>query len=459
MSENKTHSRQFKADATLKVFLEMMQGEAVTYPWSAEELDNFSRWTGISKEELKNKTAEELEKLAPLVFTGTARQEKAVIYIEPTQLEGYEPNTTVAYVNGKAVDIASTYFGALKIEVSGLEVGSVVEFAIPAGYHCLGDFANKDRKDLYDAKELKCMSRAMLEFVSKSPIYDYATAVYVDVKSVDENALKYIIAKSQDKLFCSLFAFCRLLQSIPEGLFAGVRGSASSLFAGTFHGCSSLTTLPKGLFAGVRGSAIFMFHNTFLGCSSLSSLPEGLFAGVSGSARAMFQSTFYGCSSLTTLPDGLFAGVSGSASSLFAATFSDCTSLSSLPDGLFAGVSGSADSMFDGTFSRCISLSSLPEGLFAGVSGICRLTFRSTFERCTSLISLPEHLFGDISKDSIFAFNETFNGCVSLTGTTPKVQGKRLWEVLFEHKGIGYGCFKDCTKLSDYNEIPDKWKR
>ena len=143
---------------------------------------------------------------------------------------------------------------------------------------------------------------------------------------------------------------------------------------------------------------------------------------------------------------------------MFQGTFAGCSSLTTLPDGIFAGVSGSDNLMFYSVFSGCKSLSKINSDLFAGVGGVCKWTFLGAFKDCTSLLTIPEGLFRGISKDSIFAFIATFSGCKSLTGMTPKIQGKDLWAVGFVHKDIGNGCFKGCTKLSDYNEIPDDWK-
>ena len=427
MSENKT-SRQFKADATLKVFLEMMQGEATTYPWTKEELDNFSRWTGVSKSELKNKTSEELEKIAPFVMTVEAKKESIYVPFEPTVLEGFDPISTVAYVNGEPTDITISEDGTLKVEVNGLKVGEEVEIAIPAGYQFLAYKYTNDLAGYYGCKELKLMSRAVLHGVSYGLNGLSAALTYNTASEVSPKLLNYIDREDERVRLANLFYRCYRLKSIPEYLFAGFSKCVADMFNGTFVDCSNLTAVPEGLFSDINGSAPSMFNSTFLGCRSLEVIPKKLFAGVKGSAPHLFFNTFAYCYSLTTVPEGLFAGIEGNATYMFGNVFFSCKNILTIPSNLFAGVNGSAYGLFMNSFYNCESLLAIPEGLFAGVSG-----------------------------EASFLFSKTFFGCKSLKGATPRVQGKKLWELATGDKQ-GEGCFKDCTGLADYKEIPDTWK-
>lgn len=455
MSENKTYSRQFKADATLKVFLEMIQGEATTYPWTAEELDNFSRWTGTDKTELKNKTAEELEKLAPFVFTVVPKQSRFFIPLEPTPLEGFEPVSSVAYVGGEPIDLTIGDDGFLLLEVDDAKVGEVVEVAIPAGYQFMGWEQNKDLSKHYFCKELKRMSRAVLNGISNIINGTSAALVYSASTSVNEMLLNYIDDSDTSIKFSYLFYGLRIT-SIPSGVFSRFTHCTDEMFKQTFSNCTSLETVPEGLFASVNGSAPSLFKNTFSQCTSLTAIPAGLFAGIKGSASDMFSGTFFRCLSLTALPDGLFAGVNGSASSMFHGVFQGCKNIMELPDDLFAGVSGSAIRLFRGAFVGCRNLTSIPDELFAGVSGGDFFVFDLTFKDCSGLKSIPRDLFKGVSNGTR-AFNQTFAGCTSVTGETPRAQGGKMWEA-FIGESDGIECFKGCTKLSDYNEIPDDWK-
>ncbi len=428
MSEDKIYSRQFKADATLKVFLEMIQGEASTYPWSNEELDNFSRWTGIDKSDLKNKTAEELEKLAPFVMTVEAKKESIYVPFEPSALEGFGPISTKAYVNGEPTDIAISEDGKFKVEINGLKVGEDVEIAIPAGYQFLAYKYTSALGGYYTCKELKLMSRAVLHGVSYSLNGSSAVLTYNSALTVSPTLLTYI-GRGDDRVkFANLFYRCYRLTSVPEGLFAGFSKCVDDMFNYTFVECSNLTSVPEELFSDINGSAPSMFNSTFSGCGSLEAIPKRLFAGVKGSASHLFYNTFAYCYSLTTVPEGLFAGVEGNANLMFANVFFACKNIINIPRDLFSGVSGSSYGLFMNSFYNCESLQAIPEGLFAGVSG-----------------------------EASFLFSKTFFGCKSLKGATPKVQGKKLWELATGDKQ-GQECFRGCTKLADYKEIPDTWK-
>ncbi|WP_288945644.1 hypothetical protein [uncultured Porphyromonas sp.] len=428
MSENKTYSRQFKADATLKVFLEMMQGEASTYPWSNEELDNFSRWTGIDKSELKNKTAEELEKLAPFVMTVEAKKEGIYVPFEPTVLEGFGPISTVAYVNGEPTDITISEDGTFKVEINGLKIGEEVEIAIPAGYQFLAYKYTSDLSGYYTCKELNLMSRAVLHGVSYGLNGLSAALTYNTASEVSPKLLNYIDREDERVRLANLFYRCYRLKSVPEYLFAGFSKCVADMFNGTFNDCSNLTSVPEELFSNINGSAPSMFYSTFSGCGSLEAIPKRLFAGVKGSASHLFCNTFAYCYSLTTVPEGLFAGIEGNATYMFGNVFFSCKNILTIPNNLFSGVSESSYGLFMNSFYNCESLLAIPEGLFAGVSG-----------------------------EASFLFSKTFFGCKSLKGATPRVQGKKLWELATGDKQ-GEGCFKDCTGLADYKEIPDTWK-
>lgn len=112
--------------------------------------------------------------------------------------------------------------------------------------------------------------------------------------------------------------------------------------------------------------------------------------------------------------------------------------------------------IFDYAFDCCANLTTIPEGLFR-FTGQCHYSFYATFADCTGLTSIPSGLFSSAinwkSTDTFYAFG----GCTNLTGETPRVGGKKLWE-LSARFIYGRECFRDCTKLADYNEIPDAWK-
>lgn len=112
--------------------------------------------------------------------------------------------------------------------------------------------------------------------------------------------------------------------------------------------------------------------------------------------------------------------------------------------------------VFDHAFDCCANLTTIPEGIFRFI-GQGSYYFFATFADCTGLTSIPSGLFSSaINWKSIDMFY-TFGGCTNLTGETPRVDGKKLWE-LGGRIVSGRTCFSGCAKLSDYNEIPDDWK-
>ncbi len=71
------------------------------------------------------------------------------------------------------------------------------------------------------------------------------------------------------------------------------------------------------------------------------------------------------------------------------------------------------------------------------------------FQNCTSLKQIPADFFTNIPE--IFNVESMFENCTSLTGNAIE-----LWK---NNKVTSYeNCYKGCTNLSNYNEIPEGWK-
>ena len=71
------------------------------------------------------------------------------------------------------------------------------------------------------------------------------------------------------------------------------------------------------------------------------------------------------------------------------------------------------------------------------------------FKNCTSLKQIPADFFTNIPE--IFNVKSMFENCTSLTGNAIE-----LWK---NNKVTSYeNCYKGCTNLSNYNEIPEGWK-
>lgn len=86
------------------------------------------------------------------------------------------------------------------------------------------------------------------------------------------------------------------------------------------------------------------------------------------------------------------------------------------------------------------------------------------FKDCKDLTSI--FIEEDLSINGTLNMTRMFENCTSLTAT-PTYKGKKLWEwsgvqdsygYVMAKQIIGTECFKGCTQLADYNEIPDNWK-
>ena len=170
--------------------------------------------------------------------------------------------------------------------------------------------------------------------------------------------------------------------------------------------------------------------NAFSGCSALKSIPENLFANCPKATD--FSFTFFGCKALTAIPEGLFAN-------------------------------NPKVTIFQGTFSYCSALKSLPANLFANNRKVN--SFRLTFSGCSALESIPKNLFANNRKVTDFSY--TFTGCYALTGESPytMIGDKKVhlyeradYPEHFTAPTVFLDCFKNCTGLTDYAQIPTNWK-
>ena len=81
------------------------------------------------------------------------------------------------------------------------------------------------------------------------------------------------------------------------------------------------------------------------------------------------------------------------------------------------------------------------------------------FLNSTELTNMPNF----IENKKITNFSRAFDGCSKLTGSTPTDEnGYKLWQRAgkegYPATINGQYCFRGCTLLDDYNEIPDNWK-
>jgi len=240
------------------------------------------------------------------------------------------------------------------------------------------------------------------------------------------------------------FRDCESLTHIPKGLFDNCTQATS--FLGTFRGCRSLAVIPEGLFDNCANAE--NFNQTFALCNNLGNIPGGLFDNCTQAAS--FNQTFNNCKGLTSVPQNLFSNCT--AVTDFSQVFSYCTGITTLPDNLFQNCANVTS--FEKAFTNCTSLPSIPESLFEDCPQA--INFTSVFHNCTSLTGIPQGLFDNC----VFAnkWTQAFAGCASLTGVTPTTNGVELWQRSAypeypDEIGV-WACFRGCTQLDNYNDIP-----
>ena len=252
--------------------------------------------------------------------------------------------------------------------------------------------------------------------------------------------------------FYGTFDKCSSLTSIPPRLFENCTKVTD--FSYTFWRCSSITFIPEGLFD--KCTKVTDFEVTFGDCSSLTSIPERLFDRCTKVTD--FSHAFRDCSSLTSIPEGLFENCTEVTS--FFNTFRGCSSLTSIPEKLFDNCTQVTSLRY--AFYGCSSLRSIPEGLFDNCTEIT--DFMNTFYGCSSLTSIPKGLFDKCTK--VNNFDYTFYGCTKLSGESPYTVIDGVKYHLYERylktdhfrTPIMTSCFKGCTGLSDYSNIPSNCK-
>ena len=97
------------------------------------------------------------------------------------------------------------------------------------------------------------------------------------------------------------------------------------------------------------------------------------------------------------------------------------------------------------SFAGCINLKEIVP---LGVNSFVGESFLSVFEDCKNLKVLPQNFFENAS--NIQDVSYAFSGCTSLTG-----EAMDLWT---GGNIRGIKCYEGCTKLSNYNSIPEEWK-
>ena len=105
-------------------------------------------------------------------------------------------------------------------------------------------------------------------------------------------------------------------------------------------------------------------------------------------------------------------------------------------------------------FAGCNSLTNLNLSSF-NTSQVTNMS--DMFLHCSLLTEIPEGLLENSQR--VTSFYRTFAGCENLTGEAPELW-KRVTEDTIDYIGIpdGAGCFSYCSKLINYQDIPEYWR-
>lgn len=285
-------------------------------------------------------------------------------------------------------------------------------------------------------------------FANCTKVTDFSVIFY-NCSGLTGNISENLFANCPDvtTFYCTFFNCTGLTGSIPERLFHN--NTLVTSFKYTFHGCSALIgDVPEGLFE--KCTKVTNFGYTFYDCEGLTSIPESLF--YQNPLVTSFRTTFYGCKGIKSIPDKIF--FYNPEVTDFHHIFAYCTAIKEIPSEIFSKNTKVKD--FSEAFAGCEEITAIPVGLFDNCPDV--ENFGGTFGGCSKLTSIPEGLFDKCTKVTNFGYTRSsghvvgvFKHCSNLTGTAPE-----LWN---RGNVTSYSeAFKNCTKLDNYNDIPDDWK-
>lgn len=276
-----------------------------------------------------------------------------------------------------------------------------------------------------------------------------------------------------------------LIEEVPANVFVNNPNiqSANSLFAG----CTNLTTIQDYAFYNLEN--LQQIDRFFSGCSSLVEVPPHTFR-----QNLPLTASAYMCDSCTSLthfnqlplfescersigPNMLSGDPeqnNGAEINITSSFFYGCKALAEIPSGFFNGLAtiGGYQAGYGGgyVFQGCESITEIPTDIFSEVGKRTDPNFKSLkyfsyssnmFQNCTGLTTIPEEIFANVANDpgdygnGNVSFDFWFSGCTNLTGQAPELWNMRNAE---GYTCSGRRCFRDCTNLSNYGDVPDTWK-
>lgn len=234
-----------------------------------------------------------------------------------------------------------------------------------------------------------------------------------------------------------VFCNCTSLTSYPDGLFQIDDGNGNYVTrcGGAFQGCTSLTDIGD-ILDGCGFNETTDFSYLFYGCTSLTYSQRD-----ARQFPPLASHIFYGCANLTEFPLGL-SGVISDMQYAFA--------YSGIQYAYFTQsmTTEYACANLDNAFIGCTALYSVR----FSYSGFYVQSMTNAFMDCTSLsrVEVPGGIL--ISGDGRNFCSSAFRGCTNLSS----------FDQLDSFISLGWDsheqCFRDCTSLPEYNNLPSDWK-
>ena len=266
-------------------------------------------------------------------------------------------------------------------------------------------------------------------------------------------------------------------------------GSGITYVASMFNNCSGLDTIVDGVRFPHSD-----YYDVFCNCTSLTSYPDGLFQIDDGNGNYVTRCAcaFYGCTSLTDIGD-ILDGCGFNETTDFSFLFYGCTnltysrrdarqfppragyifygcaSLTESPLGKSGVISdmqyafaysGIQSAHFDNalTYNNHVTLDNAFEGCTSlyevrfATGGLYVQSMTNAFMGCTSLSEVWNRGGIHLSGDGRNFCSGAFRGCTSLSS----------FDQLNTFISLGWDgheqCFRDCTSLPEYNDLPSDWK-
>lgn len=258
-----------------------------------------------------------------------------------------------------------------------------------------------------------------------------------------------------------MFQYCHGLDTIANG----VRFPHAN-YDYVFSVCNSLTSYPDGLFQidDGNGNLVSSCKCAFESCTSLTDIGD-ILDGCGFNETTDFSYLFYGCTSLTY---SLYSD-SSQFPSKASHIFQGCANLTEFPLGNSGVISdmqyafaysGIQYAQFDNalTYNNYLTLDNAFEGCTALYSvrfpynSVKMQSMTNAFLGCTSLSEVQNRAGIYLSGDGRNFCSGAFRGCTNLSS----------FEQLDSFISLGWDsheqCFRDCTSLPEYNNLPSDWK-